>query len=100
VIKILIKYRDEIERYCTENNLSIEKVFYSPHSYNDKRVVVLHFDPEKGKQGLLNETPATTTLLIEIGDGKLRFVQTEHTRKYLGMTEEAKPAAIPKAAVA
>ncbi len=89
MVKILVKYKSEIESYCAENNLSVDKVFHAPRAYNSKRVILQHFDPEKGKQGLLDETPAAITLAIFLENGKLRFEQTEHTRKYLGAINKA-----------
>jgi hypothetical protein len=99
MVKIFVKYKNEIERYCVENGLSSKEVFRSARSYNDESVILQHVDHEKGKLGLLDETPADITLAIFLENGKLRFEQTEHTRKYLGITKE-KPVAIPKVAVA
>jgi hypothetical protein len=87
--KIIVKYKKEIEEYCAENNLSVEKVFHSPRCYNNESLILQHFDPEKGKRGLLDETPAAITLAIFLENGKLRFEQTEHTHKYLGATPHA-----------
>jgi len=100
MVKIFEEYRDEIENYCTKNNLSAEKVFHSARSYNNVRVFLQHVDHEKGKLGLLDETPADVTLAIFLKDGKLRFEQTAYTRKYLGIAEEPESIVMPKVAVA
>lgn len=43
-----------------------------------------YHDPEKGKMGLLDDTPMPLVLYIEkTSDGTLKFTQTEHTKKYL-----------------
>lgn len=86
--KIFEEYKDEIEEYCEKNGLSAEKVFHSARSYNNVRVFLQHVDHEKGKLGLLDETPANVTLAIFLENGKLRFEQTEHTLKYLGATNK------------
>jgi len=86
--KIIVKYKKEIEEYCDENNLSVDKVFHSPRSYSNERLIFLHHDPEKGKRGLLDETPAAVTLAVFLENDKLRFEQTEHTRKYLGAVDK------------
>jgi len=39
--------------------------------------------------GLMDNTPSTITLKIFLENGKLRFEQTEHTRKYLGDEHKA-----------
>ncbi|MDR2592512.1 MAG: hypothetical protein LBC59_06875 [Chitinispirillales bacterium] len=88
MIKIIVKYKKEIEEYCAENNLSVEKVFHAPRAYNSTRLILQHYDPEKGKMGLLDETPAAVTLAIFLENGKLRFEQTEHTHKYLGAVDK------------
>jgi len=87
--KIIVVYKKEIEEYCAENNLSVEKVFNSPRCYDHKSLIFQHHDPEKGKMGLLDETPAAVTLAIFLENGKLRFEQTEHTHKYLGVADKA-----------
>jgi len=87
--KIIVKYKKEIEEYCAGNNLSVEKVFNSPRSYNYESLIFLHHDPEKGKMGLLDETPAAVTLAVFLESGKLRFEQTEYTYKYLGIAPHA-----------
>jgi len=87
--KIIVTYKKEIEEYCVENNLSVEKVFRAPRCYDHKSLILQHHDPEKGKMGMLDETPAAVTLAVFLEDGKLRFEQTEHTRKYLGAAPQS-----------
>jgi hypothetical protein len=89
VNKIFENYKDEIEKYCEKNGLSVERVFHSACSYNNVRVFLQHVDHEKGKLGLLDETPADVTLAIFLEKDSLRFEQTEHTHKYLGAAPHA-----------
>ncbi len=42
-----------------------------------------YHDPDKGKDGLLDETPMPLVLYVRKENGKMLFEQTEHTRKYL-----------------
>ena len=42
-----------------------------------------HIDPEKGKNGMRDETPAPVILVIKKQKDGLVFEQTEHTHKYL-----------------
>jgi len=102
MVKIFVKYKDEIEKYCAESGLSPEKIFCSARSYNDKSVILQHpeFNTPKSALGLADDVPAKITLCIFLENGKLRFEQTEHTHKYLGLSVEPRPAAMPKAAVA
>jgi len=94
-------YRVQIIRYCADNNLSADKLFSSYFSAGKHDVFVLgEGDPERGRLGLKDDVPLPIALEIYLENGKLRFVQTEHTRKYLGVSEEPKFAAMPKAAVA
>jgi hypothetical protein len=86
----LKEYRSEIEKYCGDNNISVDKVFSSCTAGNKEIVVVLgEGDPERGKLGLLDEVPLPIALKIHIENDKLRFEQTEHTRKYLGAADKA-----------
>jgi hypothetical protein len=102
MVKIFVNYKDEIERYCAQNNLSSEKVFYSARSYNDKSVILQQpeLNTAKSAQGLADNVPARVTLAIFLEDGKLRFEQTEHTHKYLGVDEEYDVVHTPRVAVA
>jgi hypothetical protein len=87
MVKIFEDYKSEIEKYCAENNLSAEKVFSSACSYSNERVCLQHVDPVRGVLGLADNIPAPRTLLIFLENGKLRFVQTDITHKYLGIDE-------------
>lgn len=47
-------------------------------------LVLQYYDKEKGKMGLLDETPMPVVLWISRdSNGNLSFKQTEHTKKYL-----------------
>jgi hypothetical protein len=87
--RIIEKRRDEIKRYCKENGLSVDKLLSSSGTETDEWVFLQHLEPEDGVLGLLDETPADITLKIFLENGKLRFEQTEHTRKYLGAPPHA-----------
>jgi hypothetical protein len=83
--KIFEEHGADIERYCRNNKLSADRVFVSPISFNNDFVAVLYADPDKGKLGLLDETPADVLLWIKkIGDNII-FEQTEHTMKHLAI---------------
>ncbi len=79
------KYYSEIKKYCEDNGLDFEKVVHSPKGYTPKTVLyILHHDKNKGKLGLLDETPMPVTLEVWIKeDDSLEIKQTEHTKKYL-----------------
>jgi hypothetical protein len=97
---IIKNYKHVIEKYCEDNALSARAVFDSWKACNDKagRVLILgEGDPERGKLGLADNVPLPVALEIYLENGKLRFEQTEHTRKYLGVTE-GRAAAVPKVA--
>jgi hypothetical protein len=83
-------YRPEITKYCEDNSLSVDKVFSASSAGNKSEMVLQHFDPEKGKLGLLDETPMPVTLKIYLEEKTLRFEQTEYTHKYLGVADNAK----------
>lgn len=79
-----VEWSDEIKAYCESNGLSFEKAKTMSRSFNWTSVYLGYHDPEKGKQGLLDDTPMPAVLLIEKQpDGSLKFEQTEHTKKYL-----------------
>jgi len=85
---IIRDYASAIEDFCADNSLSASKVFDSWKSWNDKagHVYILgEGDPERAKLGLADDVPLPIALEIYLENGKLRFEQTEHTRKYLGV---------------
>lgn len=83
--KITKKYKAEIAKYCSENNLSADKLFSSYFSAGQNDLYVLgEGDPERAKLGLADNIPLPIALEIYLEKGKLRFEQTEHTQKYLG----------------
>ena len=89
--KIISDYQMEIKRYCEDNDLSFRKITYSSLSWNDKSVWVCGpGDPARGKLGLLDDIPLPIALEIYLENGKLRFVQTDITHKYLGVDRETK----------
>ncbi len=91
MVKIFERYKKEIEAYCAENNLQTNKVFRSACSFNDTRVILQYpeFNTAESAKGLADDVPAKVTLFIFLEKGKLRFEQTEYTRKYLGATPQA-----------
>jgi hypothetical protein len=87
----LKEYQSEIEKYCGDNNLSVDKVFSSWTAGNKEIAVILgEGDPERGKLGLADNVPLPIALEIHLEEGTLRFEQTEYTRKYLGVADNAK----------
>jgi hypothetical protein len=99
--EIVNKHRVDVERYCIENNLSSEKFFKSPCSCDKTSLYILgRGDPERAKLGLADNVPLPIALEIYLENDKLRFEQTEHTRKYLGAEEEHNVVHTPRVAVA
>jgi hypothetical protein len=86
MLEIMKAYKKEIEDYCVENNLSIDKVFSSGMSYDEESVFLQpDIEPEEGKTYMIDgpPTPAPIALEIYLENGKLRFVQTDITYEYL-----------------
>ena len=83
MVKLFVEHKEEIRNYCAENGLDFSKLEKSPKSFNNDLIAFQHVDPEKGKRGLLDETPAAVTLWVRKIEGNLVFEQTQHTRRYL-----------------
>jgi hypothetical protein len=100
--RIFEEHKDEIRGYCFKSNLSFDKLCESPWCYNNKRLVIQKSepDPERAKLGLADNIPTPSTLEIYLEDGKLRFEQTDITRKYLGAEEGHDVVHVPRVAVA
>ena len=98
MVQILRDFKPEIEKYCQGNSLSVSKVFSSAHCGNKEWVVLQHvgLNSERAKLGLLDDVPAPITLEIYLENGKLRFVQTDITHKYLGVDRETESSIVAK----
>jgi hypothetical protein len=83
MLEIMKVYKKEIEDYCVENDLSIDKVFSSAMSYNEEYVIIQHYEYVEGRNSYIDETPSPITLEIYLENGKLRFVQTPLTYEHL-----------------
>jgi len=94
--KIVRDFWPEIENYCLDNNLSLTKIKDMVVTYNNEAGWVLFLynshDTDRAKLGLKDDKPMPVALRIFLENGKLRFVQTEHTRKYLGVAAPLKAA--------
>ncbi len=100
--RLFKKYMNEIKEYCAENSLSFDRLCKSPCCFDNEQLIIQRneIDREKGKLGLMDNIPIPSTLEIYLENGRLRFVQTDITRKYLGVSEEYRFVTMPKAAVA
>lgn len=77
------EYSDRIKRYCEDNRLNYDKLDKMVKGCGSDDIIIQYHDPEKGKMGLLDETPMPVVLWIKRNGDKLVFEQTEHTHKYL-----------------
>lgn len=76
-------YINEIKEYCDCNRLDFSKLKGMVKGCGAEDIIFQYHDPEKGKKGLLDETPMPVVLWVKRVRGKLVFEQTEHTKKYL-----------------
>jgi len=81
--KLFNQYKEQIKHCCEENSLDFGIVENAVKSWNSGNIFILHHDPEKGKEGLRDETPMPVTLRIYVENENVRIEQTEHTQTYL-----------------
>jgi hypothetical protein len=80
--KIVTRHKAEIENYCAGRKISAAKIFNASMSWDKTSVYILGSgDPERGKLGMHDNVPLPVLLEIYLENGKLRFVQTEHTHQ-------------------
>lgn len=83
------EWKDEIKKYCNNNNLSFDKATKMVQSSSETMLLLQYFDPEsesvKKGLGLLDETPMPAVLWITKKGNDLEFEQTEYTRQYLSL---------------
>ncbi len=83
--KLFDEWSKEIEMFCEENNLSFDKAKELSQCWGKNDLILQYYDREKGKNGLLDETPMPVVLWIKRNEnGDLSFEQTEYTNKYIG----------------
>jgi len=73
----------EIQDYCLKNNLDFEKVKRLSKGNGPDFLLLGYSDPNNGKKGLIDDTPAPLVLIIKKTIKGLVFEQTEHTAQYL-----------------
>ncbi len=74
---------DEIKKYCEKNRLDFNKLEKMSKCWGKDDLIFQYHDPEKGKRGLLDETPMPVVLMVFSTVNGLVFEQTECTRTYL-----------------
>jgi len=96
--EILKNYEAEVQRYCVDNLLSYSKLINSSLSWNKRGLVAQYNDrdPKKEALGLMDNTPMPVLLEIYLENGRLRFVQTDITHKYLGVDRKTETPAVAK----
>jgi hypothetical protein len=88
--ELIKNHEADIKQYCEKNDLSYNTLVASILSWDEKEVFVFDStpDPEREKLGLADNKPMTIALEIYLENGGLRFEQTEHTLKYLGVADK------------
>jgi hypothetical protein len=79
----ILEHINELENFCTQNNITVESVLNSPKSFNKNTMYILHQDAKTGENGLNDETPAEVLLIIQKKDNKLEFLPKTNLKKYL-----------------
>lgn len=81
--KLFEDWSDDIQQYCQKNNLDFDKAKKLSQCWGSNFLALQFHDPEKGKMGLLDETPMPLVLLISKTPDGLVFEETEYTQKYM-----------------
>jgi hypothetical protein len=81
--KLFDDWSKDIHSYCVENHFDFEKAKALSQCWGSDFLALQFYDPEKGKNGLLDETPMPLVLLIRKTSNGLIFEQTENTVRYL-----------------
>lgn len=78
------EYRNDIQTYCTKNNLDFIKLDNMIKGCGENDIVIQARTGKISSLGLLDETPMPAVLRIrKAPDGTLHFEQTEYTKRYL-----------------
>lgn len=78
------EWKEDIKKYCSENNLSFDKVCKTVRVWGSQILILQFIDPNgEMPDGLNTEIPLPVVLRIRKINGTLLFEQTEHTHSYL-----------------
>lgn len=81
--KLFDRWKTEIQTYCRDNGLDFDKVSKMCQAWGRDDLIFQYHDPQKGINGLRDETPASVVLIMKIQEGKPVFEQTKYTKQYL-----------------
>lgn len=79
----ILEHINELENFCTQNNITVESILNSPKSFNKDIMYILHQDAKAGANGLNDETTAKVLLVIQKKGNKLEFLPKTNLKKYL-----------------
>lgn len=82
--KLFDQYQGEIQKLCVDNGIDFEKAKKCPQCWSKNDIWLQYHDPNKGKNGLLDETPSPVVLKIFVDNGKVSIEKTEYTERYIG----------------
>ncbi len=81
--KLFSEWEKEIREYCRENGLAFSKVQKAGKCWGKDFLILQYVDKEKGRLGLMDESPAPVVLVVRRDSDGLAFEQTPNTRRYL-----------------
>lgn len=75
-------YSEHIRKYCDDNRLNYEKLKKAPKCFNHEQMIFQHVEPVTVFP-YDDSIPSKVILEMHVDDGRVTFIQTEHTKKYL-----------------
>lgn len=83
-MKIFEKYYEFLREYCKNKPLNYDEIISYPRCGNEQILNFVKYDEEKGKNGLLDETPAEIILTIYYNeDGSFTISEGKNAKKYI-----------------
>ncbi len=80
----LAQHMDVLEAFCEQEGLDLRLVLRQPKGVGQEFIQIYFHNPEKGKDGLLDETPMEILMTMTKDEANgLRFEVTEHGREVL-----------------
>lgn len=79
----LDEHKNELQKYCLDNNLDYDKLMSAVKGFGNDEMSFYVASGTNNGRGLNNEMPACIVLTVRKRENKIEIKQTEYTKQYL-----------------
>ncbi len=79
-----IKGNDNFIKYCSDNGIDYDKIMRLPRCYGKDIIRFQIVNKEKGRTGLMDDTPAKVLLTVEYSNGEFIYQKSDDILDFVG----------------